>query len=82
MEADSIHFGCIKFAGTVAIDGVADMVDEFTQLRVVRARHHRARRAPLRFTGHKYEATHELTRPQRTLSAANPVVADECRLRR
>lgn len=35
LEENSIDFECIEFASPVAIDGVADMVNEYAQLRIV-----------------------------------------------
>jgi len=73
LEQSPVNFECVKFAGTVAIDGVPDTVHEVTQLRVVVIRDHRARRPSLRLAGHTSEVTHGLAsrRPQRTLSAVS-----------
>jgi hypothetical protein len=57
---------CIKFAGTEAVDDVADTSYKLTQLYVVVFRYHRARRPSLRFVSHDFEVTHELAAPSGT----------------
>ena len=47
----------VKLAGTVAIDGLPNAGDKFSQLCVVVVRDHRARCWSLRLAGHEYEAT-------------------------
>jgi len=49
----------VELAGTVAIDGLPNVGDKFSQLCVVVVRDHRARRSPLRLAGHELEATQE-----------------------
>jgi hypothetical protein len=60
LEQSPVNFERVKFAGTVAIDGVPDTVNEVTQLRLVVVRDHQARRPSLRLTGHMSEVTHGL----------------------
>ena len=60
LEENSIDLKRIKFAGTVAIDGVPDTVHKVTELRIVVIRDHQARCPSLRFAGHKSEVTYGL----------------------
>ena len=52
LEQSPIDVERIQLAGAVAVNCVPDTGDEFTQLRVVVLRDHRARRPPLRLAGH------------------------------
>jgi hypothetical protein len=58
LEENSIDVERIKLASTVAIDGFPDTRDQFSQLRVVIVRDHRARGLTLRLASHGFEATH------------------------
>ena len=52
-----INLERVELAGPVAIDGLPDAGDKFSQLCVVVVRDHQARRTSLRLVGHAYEAT-------------------------
>jgi hypothetical protein len=60
LKEHSIDVERIKFAGTEAIDGVADTSDKVTQLCDVVFRNHRTRRPALRLARHRSEVTHGL----------------------
>jgi hypothetical protein len=57
LEENLINVERVEFVGTVAIDGLPNAGDKFSQLCVVVVRDHRARRSSLRLAGHEYEAT-------------------------
>jgi hypothetical protein len=56
----------VERAGTVAIDGLANVGDKVSQLRLVVLRDHGARCLSLRLAGHKYEATQSQPRSGNT----------------
>lgn len=53
MEEHVIDLERVEFAGPVAIDGLHDVGDKFSQLCVVVVRDHRPRRLSLRLAGHE-----------------------------
>jgi hypothetical protein len=59
LEENLINIEWVKLAGTVAIDGLPDAGDKFSQLCAVVVRDHRARRSSLRLAGRECEATQE-----------------------
>jgi hypothetical protein len=59
LEENLINVKRVKLAGTVAIDGLPNAGDKFSQLCVVVVRDHRARCSSLRLARHGCEATQE-----------------------
>jgi hypothetical protein len=57
LEENVINVERVELAGTVAIDGLPNAGDKFSQLCLVVVRDHQTRRAPLRLAGHAHEAT-------------------------